>query len=91
MKNKSYKLVSGTFNKEDARRIMLSLVNSKINFHSLEAFRKRETGVESNLSNEIRLKELLETKKEIMDWIDPLPDSNTQISIKGLLEVTHHD
>lgn len=91
MSQTHFKLVEGTFKKDDARRILLSLINSKINFHSLEAFRRRETGTENSFVSENRLKELLDTKQKIMDWVDPLPDAHTQISIKGNLEVRFHD
>jgi len=43
-KNESFHLVKGQFSPEEAREVLLSLINSKIQFHELQIMRKKARG-----------------------------------------------
>ena len=69
MENKelNFKLIDGEFSAEEAQKILMSLINNKIDFHSLFAFSNhiRFNGDVNGSKN--RIEELTATREEIAE------------------------
>jgi hypothetical protein len=61
-----HKLISGEFNTEEAREILLNLIDSKIKFHTLKNFSAEERFGKKDPSSIKRLAELKELRAEIL-------------------------
>lgn len=72
-KKQSFKLIEGDFSPSDARNILFALVNSKINFHSLESFGISVRSSGDTSFHEKRVKELATVNidiKRLMDFAE---------------------
>ncbi len=83
----TYKLIEGQFNPADARSILFTLVNSKINFHSMESF-----GITVRTSGDIsfhekRIKELTQTNIDIKKLIDFAEEKKLNVIINGNIDI----
>lgn len=68
-----YKLISGDFSPEEANKIIMTLINSKIDFHNLFAF-----------SNHIRFNNDLNTSKKRIEELTTTKDEITELIKKGI-------
>lgn len=88
MKNtKNFKLIKGTFTSSDAKAVLFSLINSKINFHSSESFgiKIRESGDTS--VHEKRIAELSKANKSINKLLDQASKKGLKVKVNGTIEV----
>lgn len=83
-----FNLVLGDYSPEEAATVLLSLINSKINFHELDAFRKRERGEGDPQRAERRITELTESRTRVRGLLDRSNKEGLRISVKGVIEVT---
>lgn len=60
-------LMSGVFEAEDARSILLNLIANNINFHALRSFSAQERLGVSDRVSELQIKELAKARIEILD------------------------
>ena len=86
-KQHNYKLIDGEFEPSEARSILFTLVNSKINFHCMESF-----GIAVRTSGDVsfhekRIKELTQTNVGIKKVIDYAADNNLFLRINGIIEI----
>ncbi len=88
IKAENLKLISGTFNAEEAARILFGLVKNKINFHNLEIAHIQETGVGNPEKSEQRLKELKHLEKEIKYIIEEAKHENVDLNIESLINIS---
>lgn len=56
-----FKLINGTFKAEEAKRILLEMLNNKVNFHSRQIHRIQEHSGDTAHHSEHRMNELLDT------------------------------
>jgi hypothetical protein len=86
-KKNTFKLIDGEFNPSDARNILFTLINSKINFHSMESFgiTVRTSGDTSFHKN--RIKELTQTNVDIRKLMDFADEKKVSLKINGLIEI----
>ena len=81
-KVQKFKLINGTFNAYDAKSVLFTLLNSKINFHSMESFGITiRTGGDTSF-HEKRIKELKKANNNIKKMLD--------FAVKNGLEVDMH-
>tara|TARA_R110002072_G_scaffold151503_3_gene300878 strand:+ start:7796 stop:8068 length:273 start_codon:yes stop_codon:yes gene_type:complete len=83
------KLIEGKFNSEEAKEILLSLINSKIQFHTINEFSLQERTGESKSASTERIKELLETKKLILSIIEKSKKENLLLDIHSTLNIDY--
>jgi len=88
MKNKQdFKLIDGQFTPLEAKSILFTLVNSKINFHSMESF-----GITIRSSGDVsfhekRIKELKKTNADIKKLMDYALKNKLQVKVNGNIEI----
>lgn len=81
--NDNYMLIEGKFNPEGAAKVLFALVNSKINYHNLEAFSNHERHGSDITKAEKRIKELQIMNRKIKKAIDYAIKNNKELEIKG--------
>lgn len=88
MESKSFNLVEGLFNVSDAKEVISNLINSKIKFHNLEILRYQEWGLDERAkSSALKIKELLETKEQILQMLNLKNDADLQVEVSGPLTI----
>lgn len=88
MKQKQdFKLIDGHFTPIEAKSILFTLVNSKINFHSMESFgiTIRTNGDVS--AHEKRIAELKKTNVEIKKLLDFAIKNNVNVKVNAKIEI----
>lgn len=86
----SISLISGTFPAEDARAILLTLLNDKINFHVKKSFSSEERfGVADELSIK-RISELKKSMTIIKDMIHEAEKKGETLVINSTIDITIH-
>ena len=81
----SLKLIDGKFIPDNAKEVLLSLINSKIEFH-----RKQVYGGDI-LNTERRIEELLSIKVLVNEAIDRSIKSNKKLIITGTINIKLED
>ena len=88
MENKNtYKLIDGEFEPSEARSILFALVNSKINFHSLESFGITIRSSGDTSFHDLRVKELTKTNSDIKRLIDYAAENKLRLRIDGNIDI----
>ncbi len=83
----TYKLIDGEFEPTDARSILFTLVNDKINFHSMQSFGIKERTSGDTSFHDKRIKELAQTNIDIKNVMDYATENNLRLKIKGNIEI----
>ena len=86
--NHSFKLLDGQFDPSEARSILFTLINSKINFHSMESFGIYIRSSGDTVYHEKRIKELKQTNIDIKQLIDMAAKDGKNLKINGNIEIT---
>lgn len=66
-KNASLHLIKGQFSPEEAREVLLSLINSKIQFHELQIMRKKARGEADIDASLQRIDDLEKSREQILE------------------------
>ncbi|MFN5846828.1 MAG: hypothetical protein ACK46O_14080 [Flavobacteriia bacterium] len=85
---RSYQLVDGNFNYTDATEVLFSLINSKIKFHDLQSFGKKERSEIDLHHSDRRSKELRKILEDIRTLIARAEKGGMHLSISGTIEIT---
>ncbi len=80
-------LIKGTFTPDEAREILLQLLNSKINFHNLKNWSSRERFGKPDTDSEQKLKYLEESRKNVEMFISKALDGKKNITINSSIEM----
>ncbi|MFM7017305.1 hypothetical protein [Flavobacterium sp.] len=85
--NKNFKLIDGVFNSKEAKKIIISLINNKINYHNLEDFSNhiRFNNVLSN--SQKRISELQNAQKMIEELVDLAEKNQWKLKIESTVEI----
>ena len=81
--NFNFKLVNGVFDPSEAKKILMDLINTKINYHSLEAFRNHIRFNTEISSSEKRIEELKKTRESIQEIIELAEKNNMKLEVKS--------
>jgi|AntRauTorckE6833_2_1112554.scaffolds.fasta_scaffold12099_2 hypothetical protein len=78
---RNFKLISGEFSGDEARHVLISLVESKIGFHRIKNMSHKETQGTSDEFSEKRIVELEQIKAELNALIGQMADSGSRLSV----------
>lgn len=84
---RSYCLVKGSFDPENARLVLMNLVNDKINFHQLNDWSRRERFGESDSASLKRVEELQQIKVQIMQLTEHASSHGLKLKINCDIEI----
>ena len=88
MKDKhSYKLIDGKFDPSEARSILFTLINSKINFHSMQSFGITVRTSGDTSFHDKRIKELAKTNVDMIKLMDYATKHKLCLKINGTIEI----
>ncbi|MBC5838420.1 hypothetical protein [Flavobacterium muglaense] len=85
-KGLTFQLVEGEFAPLEAKKILLGLINSKINFHQLEHFSNEVRFNEKTSHSKQRVKILTDASEQISALVATA--SNMQFMIEGSIQIT---
>jgi hypothetical protein len=85
--NFNYKLIDGVFNPSEAQQIMMDLINTKINYHSLDSFSNHIRFNTEITSSKIRIDELNETAESIKNLIELAEQNNMQLKLNSDISI----
>ena len=89
MDNKhSLKLIDGTFTPSEARKVMFDLINSKINYHNMEAFSIKERFNGDTSYCEKRIKQLKETRRCLEEIINYTLEERVKLRVTSFINIT---
>lgn len=86
-KNKSYRLINGSFSPDAARQVLMSLINHKINFQQLNNWSHRERFGEDNPAAVKRVEELNQTREDIAQLIEEATAMGLKLSINSNIDI----
>lgn len=78
----SYRLITGEFSADDARQVLISLVESKIGFHRVKNLSHKERLGTADRFSEMRIVELEQIKTDLQALIDRMEGSDSRLSIR---------
>ena len=87
-KTETIELIKGTFTPNEAREIILQMLNSKINFHNLKNFSSRERFGKPDADSEQRLRNLNESRNKVKSLILESIDEEKKLIINSSIEIT---
>ncbi|CAN5910008.1 hypothetical protein BH11VER1_BH11VER1_09900 [soil metagenome] len=82
-----YKLLDGSFNPDDAKQVLLSLVTSKIDFHHREKFSNEERFGSDVAHSERRLIELQQLHETLRTLCQSAADTGMCVKVNGWIEI----
>lgn len=83
-----FQLIDGTFRPEDASRVLLSLVDRKMDYHRAEKFSNEERFGRDSSHSEKRLGELARLKEALSDLLASAETGRQNVAISGRIEIT---
>jgi hypothetical protein len=78
-----FQLLDGSFTAEEARTILFALINSKINFHELEALSIREYHKGDSSHAEKRVAQLKAMAKDLSRYLDYAQKNKFKLQLKS--------
>lgn len=88
MDNKfDFNLIEGNFNNEEALKVLLSLINSKISYHKLDKFSNNERFGDEGQFHIKRIETLKKNEKALINFIENAKSQNAVLRIKGNVEI----
>jgi hypothetical protein len=85
--NQPFSLVDSTFTFDEAREVLMSLIQSKLTFHNLKNLRSYEQTGQANFTSEKRIQELEQMRSEILDLIMYARNTGQKLKIKSEINV----
>lgn len=86
--NHNYKLIEGIFNPSEAKKVLLDIINAKINYHNLDAFSNHIRFDAGILNSKSRVEELTKTRETIKALIEVADKNNMQLQINSQITIT---
>ena len=87
-KNHQLKLIEGNFTAPEAGKFLFALLNSKINYHTLEIFSAKERAMHSDTKhNEKRIEELKAAKEALKKIILSAEQKNQKLSVNSIIKI----
>jgi hypothetical protein len=84
----SYRLISGVFSPAEAKKVLMSLILDKINFHHKSNWSHKERFGEPDLFSVKRMKELNQTRAELITLIEDADSAGQHMAINCAIEIT---
>jgi hypothetical protein len=88
MENKlTIKLVEGKFLPSEARKVLFSLINSKINYHNLELFSAQERSDGNFEHSKLRIEYLKNASDKVTEFIKKATQNQYHLKIIGDIQI----
>lgn len=84
----NYRLIDGVFSTDDARNILMTLINNKIQFHEQDNWSRKERFGDSHTAGSRRVDELMQSRLDLATLIDQAQAEGERLSINCTIEVT---
>jgi len=84
---RNFELIKGQFTAEQAKKVLVDLVQSKVSFHGKEKLRSFERTGKIKTSSEQRINELKTMREEILQLIDKADEQETKLNIKSEIQI----
>lgn len=82
-----FKLIQGDFSSQDAKTVLMSVINSKINFHNLNAFSEFVKNNEDCETSKQRISALSKASEDILNLIEESEKKGMKLKINGDITV----
>jgi len=86
--NRSYCLIRGVFDPDDAMQLLMTLIDDKISFHRLSNWSRRERFGEADTAGLKRVDELKQTKAELSALLAEARAAGRDLTIKCNIDIT---
>ena len=86
--NSSHVLIDGEFSTEEAKSILMTLIEHKIRFHRKENLSQEERFGDSDHNSNRRIDQLLQTKADLATLIDDAQASDERLAINCVIGIT---
>ena len=83
-----FQITDGTFTPPEASRVLLSLVQSKMDYHRLEQFSNEVRLGRDPSHSEKRLRELAKIESALKDFLASASEAKQKLQISGWIEIT---
>ena len=81
------KLVKGFFSPPEAADVLLSLINDKIKFHTVQSLNLKNRHGDINSHSEVRIKELKQAKSQVKEMVLMARDQGIELEINGTIQI----
>jgi hypothetical protein len=85
---RSYRLIDGVFYPDEAGELLMTLIEDKISFHKRNDWSRRERFGEVDGASVKRVRELVQTKSDLVAIIEEAAAAGMKLSISGTIEIT---
>ena len=82
-----YKLVNGEFSAQEAQKVIMSLINSKINYHNLVSFSDFVRFNTKAEKSKTRVDELIKTRDDLLELLKKADQNNQNLKIKSFISI----
>ena len=86
--DQEFKLIEGVFQPDEAQKLLMEMINTKINFHNLDAFSNHIRFNTSISNSKARVNELNETAEKLKFLIEYAKENNLELEIKSNISIT---
>ena len=83
----NFNLIEGNFNSEEALKVLLSLINSKVAYHKLDRFSNDVRFGDQGDFHSKRIETLKMSEKALINFIEKAKSQNAVLRIKGNVEI----
>lgn len=83
----NYKFIDGIFTIDDADKLLIALLNYKIDYHNREDFSNHIRFNQELAHSKVRIQELLSTKDEVKQLIASAKEKNKRLVINSTLTI----
>lgn len=92
MDTHQFHLIDGTFTGEAAKKMLLAVINSKINFHNLESFSSEITSSGDRVAHARKRVALLEeSARSVIALSNAAARNGTMLKISGVIHIEETD
>ncbi|MCU0429714.1 MAG: hypothetical protein MUF42_07045 [Cytophagaceae bacterium] len=82
------KLIQGIFSSSDARELLLTLIQDKINYHEFKNYSRQERFGQADPLNTKRIAELKELKSKVLELIMDARSLDMELEIDATIEIS---
>ena len=87
--SKTFTLVKGSYSPDDAKEILMNLIQSKIQFHNIRKLSSFEKSGSRDEKSEDRISDLKETRKEILEILKSSDEKGiSNVIINSTIHIT---
>lgn len=83
------KLIDGEFSPMEAKEILLHIISSKIQFHSIKDFSSEIRTGEPEMKSQERIEELRETKKKTIALLEEAERENLIVVVQSSVSISY--